>query len=175
MTQNTDKTARRTIIEDLVRIVAEVKNLLNRELPVLHRPGPKGSWSLAEIGLHLVMTLEDCHQRFGTVLEDSSQTRPAASLGQILNQKVILTTFRYPSGLQAESNLLPRIMLAEDEICLRLEEAKDQLLMVEAALYGQQKTLKVTHPQFGPMSFFHWVRLLLIHCLHHKILSNKGL
>ncbi len=168
MTKDRDKALRRAILEDLVRIVAEVRKLLNRDLPELHRPGGGGRWSLAEVALHIVLVLEDCHQRFEEALDENREPPTPPSFTQILNQKMILTTFRYPSQLQALQGLVPGIMLTGDEICSRLEEAKDHLLRIEAILIGRHKTFLVQHPRFGAMSFFHWVRLVLIHTLHHK-------
>ena len=160
----------RRIVEDLVRIDAMIGKLLPDDRDVLMQPMALGKWSLAEHGLHIVLTLEDCAQRF----ESAGQGQPG-SWSQRLALHAILVTFRFPSGRRAQTHLCPNIMLDRTTILSRLRESRDRLVALEKQLRLGTGHMAASHPEFGMISFSKWIRLLLIHAMHHKRLMRNML
>jgi hypothetical protein len=165
----------RRAIEDLVRIEAEVGKLLPLTHEALLRPATNGAWSPSEFGLHIVLTLEDCCVRFQQALSDSSIQSLQPTWTQKMAQKAVLVTFRFPTGKQADPGVTPQIMLDRETILHRLISSRDSLLDLERKLQRGDSQPFVAHPILGPMSFYSWIRVLLIHLLHHKLLMSKGL
>ncbi len=175
MAQDDVERLQRQIIEDLVRIDSMLAKLLPKDPALLIAPMSHGKWSLAEHGFHIVLTLEDCWARFDRALVSDQAHVGTRTWSQKIALHAVLATHRYPRGKSTLPHLEPCVMLDRTSILGHLRVARDGLIGLERQLRLGSGHRASQHPVFGPIPFGQWVRLLLIHALHHKRLMQKML
>jgi hypothetical protein len=137
-----------------------------------HRPIAAGKWSPSAVALHVTRAYELGRDTAAGAPGMRLRVSPArAWLARQVLLPVLLVTHRFPSGVDAPSEVMPDLAEARDQTAERaLARLGRAAAEAEAALVagaGNPSAPRATHAYFGGLRPLQALRLLSAHTRHH--------
>ncbi|HZD33162.1 MAG TPA: DUF1569 domain-containing protein [Candidatus Angelobacter sp.] len=129
---------------------------------------PQGQWSSLQVLEHLVLSYTATTRGLLRAMEVGRPERATRTLGHRLRGVYVLGVGRFPSGIDAPKQVVPRGGLGDDP----LRRFSDALVAMDASLtdaerrFGRRSRVLV-HPMLGPLTAQQWRRFHQVHGRHH--------
>jgi len=129
---------------------------------------PDGKWSSLQVMEHLVLSYTATTKGLLRALETGRPERANCTLEQRLRGVYVLGVGRFPPGVEAPKQTVPRAGLGEDP----LRRFNDALVAMDSMLADAEKrfgreTKILMHPILGPLTAQQWRRFHFVHGRHH--------
>lgn len=129
---------------------------------------PEGKWSSLQVLEHLFLSYTATTKGLLQSLEAGRPEPGGQSFAQRLRGVYVLGIGRFPAGVEAPKQTVPRNILGDDAI----RQFNDALVAMDATLtdterrFGQNARV-LRHPVLGPLTAQQWRRFHLVHGRHH--------
>jgi len=129
---------------------------------------PEGKWSSLQVLEHLFLSYTATTKGLLRSLEAGRPEPGGQSFAQRLRRVYVLGIGRFPAGVEAPMQTVPRNILGDDAI----RQFNDALVAMDATLtdterrFGQNARV-LRHPVLGPLTAQQWRRFHLVHGRHH--------
>lgn len=129
---------------------------------------PEGKWSPLQVLEHLALSYTATTKGLLRAMEAGRPERSRRTFSHRLRGAYVLGMGRFPSGVEAPKQTVPRNGLGPDP----LRRFNDALVAMDASLSDVERrfgrrTRVLAHPMLGPLTAQQWRRFHLVHGHHH--------